>query len=162
MVLDMTDPTFELANAHRWFAKHLNNQAWDLLELEQLTPTQRELMQNTAHTAWRHWWEIGDVINHQRAEYLLAHVHVALEEPAAAVHPAVRSVQLADEAGESYRAFDQVFSHDAAASAYQISGSVHEEQHQSTKIEAARALLTDQTEQRVANEWLNRRESAAN
>jgi hypothetical protein len=162
MVLDMTDPTFELANAHRWFAKHLNNQAWDLLELEQLTPTQRELMRNTAHTAWRHWWEIGDVINHQRAEYLLAHVHVALEEPAAAVHHAVRSVQLADEGGESYRAFDQVFSHDAAASAYQISGSVHEEQHQSTKIEAARALLTDQTEQRVANEWLNRRESAAN
>ena len=158
----MTDPTFELANAHRWFAKHLNNQAWDLLELEQLTPAQRELMRNTAHTAWRHWWEIGDVINHQRAEYLLAHVHVALEEPAAAVHHAVRSVQLADEAGESYRAFDQVFSHDAAASAYQISGSVHEEQHQSTKIEAARALLTDQTEQRVANEWLNRRESAAN
>jgi hypothetical protein len=158
----MTDPTFELANAHRWFARTLNNQAWDLLELEQLTPAQRELMRNTAHAAWRHWWEIGDVINHQRAEYLLAHVHVALEEPAAAVHHAVRSVQLADEAGESYRAFDQVFSHDAAASAYQISGSVHEEQHQSTKIEAARALLTDQTEQRVANEWLNCRESAAN
>ena len=48
MVLDMTDPTFELANAHRWFAKHPNNQAGDLLELEQLTPAQRELMRNTA------------------------------------------------------------------------------------------------------------------
>ena len=158
----MTDPTFELANAHRWFAKHLNNQAWDLLELEQLTPAQRELMRNTAHAAWRHWWEIGDVINHQRTECLLAHVHVALLEPAAAVHHAERSLQLAGEAGESYGAFDQVYSHDAAASAYQISGSAHEAQHHRSKVEAARALLTDQTEQRVANEWLNRRESAAN
>ena len=102
------------------------------------------------------------MINHQRAEYLLAHVHVALEEPAAAVHHAVRSLQLADEAGESYGAFDQVFAHDAAASAYQISSSAHESQHHRSKVEAARALLTDQTEQRVANEWLNRRESAAN
>ena len=158
----MTDPTFELADAHRWFAKTLNNQAWDLLELEQFTPAQGELIRNTAHAAWRHWWEIGDVINHQRAEWLLAHVHVALSEPAAAVHHAERALQLADEAGESYEAFDQVFSHDAAASAYQISGSAHKEQHHRAKVEAARAMLTDKTERQVVNKWLSRRESAAN
>ena len=157
----MTDPTFELADAHRWFAKTLNNQAWDLLELEQFTPDQGELMQNTAHAAWRHWWEIGDVTNHV-AECLLAHVHVALGEPAAAVHHAERLLQLADKSGESLAAFDQVFPHDAAASAYQISGSGHEEQHHRTKVEAARAMLTDRTARRMTSKWLNRRESAAN
>ena len=96
------------------------------------------------------------------AECLLAHVHVALGEPAAAVHHAERLLQLADKSGESHAAFDQVFSHDAAASAYQISGSAHKEQHHRAKVEAARAILIDQTERQVANKWLNRRESAVN
>ncbi|MDC0175723.1 hypothetical protein OAJ60_02205 [Planctomycetaceae bacterium] len=70
--------------------------------------------------------------------------------------------QRADEVGESHGAFDQIFSLDADVSAYHIRGSAHEEQHHRTKVEAARAILTDQTKRRMANKWLNRRESAAN
>ena len=157
----MNGPTFDLALTHRWFAASLNNQAWDLLESETRTVEQDELMRNTAHAACRHWWEVGEVINHQRAECLLAQVHAALGEPAAGVHHAVRALELMAEAGEAIEASDRVFTHDAAARAFRLIGRPQEESRHRAEVESARIAISDESDRRVIDEWLGRETPAS-
>lgn len=155
----MDEPTFDLAVAHRWFAATLNNPAWDLLDAKTRTVDQDELMRNTAHAAWRHWWEVGEVIHHQRAECLLAHVHVALDEPVAGVHHAMRALDLMSTAGDAITAFDRVFTHAAAATAFRLAGPSEKEQLHRAEITLARTMITDESERRVVDEWLGRGDS---
>ena len=59
----MAEQTFSPNEAHRWFAVEMNNQAWDLLESDSRTDQDNEVLRNTAHAAWRHWWEVGTPTN---------------------------------------------------------------------------------------------------
>lgn len=152
----MKDPTFDLPTAHRWFAASLNNQAWDLLETPTRSAEQNELMRNTAHAAARHWWDVGDTIHRQRAECLLAQVHAALAEPAAAMHHALRSLELMVDAGSSIESIDRVFTHDAAARACHLDNQTEETDRHRAEAESARNSITDPTDRRIATDWLGR------
>ncbi len=154
--MTMQDPTFDLPTAHRWFAASLNNQAWDLLETSTRSPGQNELMRNSAHAAARHWWEIGDTIHHQRAECLLAQVHAALGEPAAAMHHALRSLELMVEAGSSIASVDRVFTHDAAARACHLAHQPDNTDRHRADAESARNSITDPADRKIVDDWLGR------
>jgi hypothetical protein len=156
----MDDPTFDLETAHRWFAARMNNQAWELLESEARTSQQDELMRSTAYAAARHWSEVGQSINHQRAECLLAHVHAALGEASAAVHHARRALELMTEAGDSIEAFDRVFTHDAAARAYLLAEQPPLAASHRAQVQSARSSITDASDLEVVEAWLGRDDSA--
>ena len=66
----------EIARFHRWFAIECNNAAWDAAET--LNPTDDEaaesMVRDAFAAAW-HWQQVGEPINHFRANQLLAWVH---------------------------------------------------------------------------------------
>jgi hypothetical protein len=81
----MAEPTFDVSRAHRWFAVEFNNAAWELVEKADRSPEETQRMIHLAHAAALHWSAIGQRINIQRAECLLATVYAAAGrfEPAA-------------------------------------------------------------------------------
>ena len=156
----MNEPTFDLETAHRFFAAGMNNQAWGLLESPARSSEQDELMRTTAYAAARHWSEVGQAINHQRAECLLAQVHAALGEVSGAVRHARRALALMTEAEDSIEAFDLVFTHDAASRAYQLAEELPRAASHRAQVESARASITDAADREVIEAWLGRDETA--
>jgi hypothetical protein len=156
----MNEPTFDLETAHRFFAAAMNNQAWELLESPARNSEQDQLMRTTAHAAARHWSEVGQAINHQRAECLLAQVHAALGEASGAVRHARRPLDLMTEAGDSIEAFDLVFTHDAASRAFLLAEELPRAASHRAQVESARASITDAADREVVEAWLGRDETA--
>ena len=118
----MADAPFDIKRAHRWFAVELNNIAWDLLEAPRRSPADNERMIHAAHAACYHWLEAGNLLNHLRAQCLLATAYSKAGLPEAAVRHADRCLALSDEAGETQTAFDRAAAHGCASLAYSFAG----------------------------------------
>jgi tetratricopeptide (TPR) repeat protein len=145
----MSQPPFDLAAAHRWFAVEFNNQAWDLLEAAERTDEQTEQMLHTAHAAWLHWAQAGSVLNRQRAECLLASAYAA----AGRVEPAVRygrsCVQLSQQPDSEQTPFDQATAHACLARALSLAGQTEEAAEHHRQASLAAEGLTDAGERQV-------------
>ena len=113
----MTEPTapFDVRRAHRWFAVEFNNRAWELVELPTRSPEQTAAMLDAAHAAGAHWREVGDVLNHLRAQCLLATAYASANEGAAAERHARQCLALLTDAGERATPWDHATAHGCAA-----------------------------------------------
>ncbi len=65
--------TEEIARWRRRFAVEGNNRAWDLADKADRSPEEIEEMVYAAYTAAYHWKQVGQPINHARADVTLAH-----------------------------------------------------------------------------------------
>ncbi len=135
----MADAPFELSRAHRWFAIELNNRAWDLLEKADRTADETEQMIHAAHAACFHWLQVGDLLNHLRAQNLLATVYAKAGMGEAATRHAEKCLALSKEAGDKQSPFDLAVVHGCAAAAYRAAG------------QTAKALAARQLAQNAAN-----------
>jgi hypothetical protein len=145
----MTEPPFDLARAHRWFAVECNNLAWELVEAPNRSPEDVERMLHAAHAAYFHWRQVGTLLNHLRAECLLATAYAVagLAEPAG--RHAERCLALSVQAGDEQTLFDRATAHGAAAKAYALAGRPQEASaHQRRAAEAA-VHLDDPNDRRV-------------
>jgi hypothetical protein len=122
----VSTPPFDVKVAHRWFAVELNNQAWNLVEAEKRSAADVERMIHAAHGACFHWLEAGDLLNHLRAQSLLATVYATAGLPESAVRHAERCLALSREAGDRQTAFDRATAHGCASSAYKLAGRLDE------------------------------------
>ena len=139
----MATPPFDLKTAHRWFAVELNNQAWDLVEAAERSPADVERMIHAAHGACFHWLQVGDLLNHLRAQCLLATVYVRAGVAEAAVRHAERCLALSREAGEQQTAFDRATAHGCASTAYAAAGRMDEARAQHQLARTATAGFSD-------------------
>jgi hypothetical protein len=71
----MPDVPFDFAKAHRWVATECNNVAWELIEKASRTSDETVQMIRLAHVAAYHWDAVGNDLNRQRAENLLAKLY---------------------------------------------------------------------------------------
>src|SRR5262249_26385540 len=111
----MAEPPFDVSRAHRWFAVELNNFAWDLVEKPERSADDVDRMIHAAHGACYHWLHAGNLLNHLRAQCLLATAYAAAGLPEPAVRHARRCLQLSEEAGDSQTTFDRATAHGSAA-----------------------------------------------
>jgi hypothetical protein len=118
----MNTPPFDLAVAQRWFAVELNNLAWDLVEATTLSEAQAQRMIHAAHAACYFWLEAGDVLNHLRAQNLLATAYAKAGLGERAVYHAETCVELSLEAGDRQTDFDRAVAYGCAALAYRVAG----------------------------------------
>ena len=139
----MTDTPFDAQRAHRWFAVECNNQTWDLVEAESRTPEQVEQMIHGAHAACFHWLAAGSLLNHLRAQNLLATAYVAAGLAEAAVRHAERCLALSQEAGDSQSAFDRATAHGCASAAYQLNSQADLAQQQYALAKGAADTLEE-------------------
>ncbi len=101
---------------HQKYAVGLNNLVWHLLEKEDRTKQDEELLINAAHTSYYHWSRIGTAINLQRGHWLIARVYAVLRHPNTAIHHAARCLELTEE--HDFVDFDLAYAYEAMARAY--------------------------------------------
>ncbi len=122
----MSTPSFDLAKAHRYFAVELNNLGWSLVESSALSRDEIDRMIHAAHGACFHWLHAGDLLNHLRAQNLLATVYVKAILPTIAARHAERCLELSGEAGDKQTPFDRAMVHGCAASAFRLAGRLND------------------------------------
>lgn len=145
----MSTPPFELPAAHRWFAIELNNLAWDLLEKSDRTPDETERMIHAAHAACFHWLQVGNLLNHLRAQNLLATVYARAGHAEAAVQHAEKCLALSHEAGAQQSPFDLATVHGCLAAAYRTAGRTAEALAAKQQATAAADQLTEPADRAV-------------
>jgi len=103
-----------------------NNLASELLENDERLAAQDELMLHAARTAFRYWSRVGTWVNVERGHYLLALVHRATGDAAAAREQADEGLALIARA-DGEEPVDEAFLHLARARACRDLGD--DEQH---------------------------------
>jgi hypothetical protein len=145
----MSQPPFDLAAAHRWFAVEFNNLAWDLVENADRTPEQTEEMLHAAHAAWLHWSQVGSVLNRQRAECLLSTAYAAAGQTEPAVRYGRSCVTLSEQPDSEQTPFDQATAHACLARALSLAGETQEAAEHYRRASLAAEGLTDAGEREV-------------
>lgn len=118
----MPEPPFDVTRAHRWFAVELNNLAWQFVEAADRSPGDTERMIHAAHGACFHWLQVGNPLNHLRAQCLLATAYAKAGIAEGAVRHAERCLELSRQAGDTQSAFDRATAHGCAAIAFAAEG----------------------------------------
>ena len=129
----MTEAPFDIQRAHSWFAVELNNLAWDTLEKKNRTEEDNEQMVHAAHAACFHWLQVGTVLNHQRAQCLLATVYAKLGYAEPAVRHASKCLELSQQTGDEQEAFDLATAYGCAAQAYKCAQQSDKASHMQEK-----------------------------
>ncbi len=109
---------------HKRFAVQLNNLVWNLLQTENRTADDNYTMIHAAHASCYHWSIIGEPINLQRGEWLIAHVYAVLNRSEPALHHAKRCLALTDE--NKFVDFDLAYAYEGIARAYAAAGKASE------------------------------------
>jgi hypothetical protein len=140
----MSEPPFDLAKAHRWFAVEYNNQAWDLVEKPGRTADETQQMIHLAHASVLHWQSVGSALNRQRGENLLATVHAAAGDAAAAVRHAERCLSLSVQNAKEETPFDRATALGCASRAHALAGDTAQANRLRTLAQAAAKSLDDE------------------
>jgi hypothetical protein len=147
----MSEPPFDLAKAHRWFAVEFNNVAWELCELPARTAEETERMIDAAHASLQHWRHAGTVLNELRGQVLLATCYVAAGQVEGALRHGYRACELIPAAAEA-PPFDLVGAWGSAAGAAALAGKNDDAQRMRSEALAALARLDDEDDRRVATQ----------
>lgn len=101
-------------------ATALTDEVWALLELEQRTPDEDDLLVHAAHAAAYHVRDDGTPSQIVRSEWLCSRVHAVLGRSEASLHHARRTLALCTSAliGD----WDLAFAHEALARAHAVAG----------------------------------------
>jgi tetratricopeptide (TPR) repeat protein len=112
----MVDKTrFTLDEAHLHFAKSLNGETWNLLDKENRTTDDNELMLAAAFASHYHWLHAGKEVHRQRGEYMIARVYLAVGNWQEALSHATRCLELTDQFKGQMEDFDVAFAYEMAA-----------------------------------------------
>jgi hypothetical protein len=145
----MTDAPFDVRQAHRWFAVEWNNLSWDYVEAASRTADQVEQMIHAAHGACLHWLAAGDLLNHLRAQCLLATAYVTAGYPESAVRHAEKCLTLSQQAGDTQTHFDRASTHGCAALAFALADQTQRSTEQYHALQIAFAMLEEADEKEV-------------
>ena len=113
---------YTAAEAHRFFAIEFNGQTWNLLEKEDRTRADDELMIHCAHASCRHWLEAGTELHHQRGEWMIARVYSDLGLAEAATLHADCCLELTEQYSDLMEDFDWAYAYEGVARANAIAG----------------------------------------
>ena len=114
----------ELQEWHRKMAIGLFNTVWNLLDSKDRSPEDDDRMLHAAHASRFHWGEIGTPLEFERGEWQISRVYSVLERPEAALHHAMRCLEICQANGITD--FDIAFAYEALARAYAVAGDATE------------------------------------
>jgi hypothetical protein len=118
------DKKFTLEEAHKAFAPGIFNRVWDLLEKEDRSSEDDELMINAAHASLYHWHSVGEPLNFQRGQWMIANVYTTLGMKESALHHAQICLDLTNE--HAFDDFDLSFAYEGFARAQALNGNLKE------------------------------------
>jgi hypothetical protein len=113
-------PPFNIEDAHRWFAVECNNQVWSLLEKDNRTQEDNEIMVHAAHASHYHWSVVGEPLNVQRGFWLISRVYVVLKQGEIALYYATKCMDITNQ--QKLQDFDLAYAYEAMARAHATLG----------------------------------------
>jgi DNA-binding transcriptional MerR regulator len=126
----LTDQGLELAMAtksepmdpddERRIGAALFNATWTLLEKENRTREDDDLMVHTAHASAYHWRPVGTAVNIARSEWQCSRVYAVLRRAEPCLHHAQRVLDICEENGLGD--FDLAFAYEALARGHAVGG----------------------------------------
>ena len=134
---------YTLKEANLKFAKMLNGETWGLLEDQDRTPDEDALMVHTAHASLYHWLQVGNVVNQQRGEYMLARVYAAAGIPGEAVRYGQHCIRLSLDHVNEMADFDLPFAYECLARAHACAGNREQALRYIAESESAGAHIAD-------------------
>lgn len=149
----MTQPPFDAQKAHHWFATEFNNRAWGLVESATRSNDEIDEMIHLAHAACIHWLQVGTLVNHLRAQCLLATAYAAAGIGDAAVRHAEKCLALCGVADNDATPFDRACAHGCAANAYAVLGRIDQAREEHRRAGEAIAEI-DAADERTIVEQL--------
>lgn len=115
-----TKPSTLAPELERQTAVELFNFVWTLLEKDERSEPESEVMVHAAHASRFHWQEPGEPVHHARGEWQISRVYAVLGRPEPALHHAERCLELCTEHGIGD--FDLAYAYEALARARAVAG----------------------------------------
>ena len=120
------EKNFTLDEAQLEFAKKINGRVWALLEKPDRSNAEDWKMLHASHASLYHWLQVGTGLQHQRGEWLLAHVQTVLGNGDEAVRHANRCLELTESHSALMEDFDLAFAYEAVARSNALAGNIEE------------------------------------
>lgn len=136
-----TDAEREL---HRRLAGALFNQTQELLEKDERTPEEDELMVHSAHASRYHWSQVGDATNFAIGDWLLSRVYSVLDRPEPALWYAGLSLETSVE--NDLEPFYTAHAYESLARAFAISAEVKDAQEALNEAQALMRQVHDEAD----------------
>lgn len=156
--------TFTEAEAHLHFAKQFNGKIWELLEKQERTPEEDELLVDYTHASLAHWRVAGTEVHIQRGAWMLAHVHTVLGNEALALQHAKRCQELTEQYKVHLSDFDFAYAYECMARAQALAGNEEEAQKYIALADEAGVAIKDAKDREIflgdfnGGEWYGVRE----
>ena len=122
----MSEKTFTLAEAHKYFGIELNQLIWALLSKQKRSPDEDELMIHSAHASHFHWLKAGSKVNEQRGEWIISRVYSVLNIPERALFHAKRCKKITEDYSDEMKDFDLAYADEVIARALACNGNFEE------------------------------------
>lgn len=114
----MEEKKYTAEECHKNFAVNLFNKTWEIIDKEERTQEEIDLMIHAAHASRYHWGEIGKPIHFERGEWQISRVYSILKMPESALYHAKRCLEICKE--NEIGDYDIAFAYEAIARAYSI------------------------------------------
>jgi hypothetical protein len=143
------DKTFTEAEAQLHFAKQFNGKTWELLDKQERTQEENELLVDYAHASLAHWRVAGTGMHHQRGVWMLARVNTVLGNTQLATGYAQRCLELTEQHKGQLSDFDFAFAYECMARAQALAGNRAESQQFVDMADKAGAAIKDEEDRQI-------------
>lgn len=143
------DKTFTEAEAQLHFAKQFNGKTWELLNKQERTKNENELLVDYAHASLAHWRVAGTGVNLQRGVWMLARVYTVLGNSQLAMQNAKRCLELTEQHKDLLSDFDFGFAYECMARAQALAGNQTEAQKHIAMANKAGAAIKDEEDRQI-------------
>ena len=143
------EKTFTESEAQLHFAKQFYNKTWKLLDKQERTQEENELLVDYAHASLAHWRVAGTGVNLQRGAWMLARVNTVLGNTQLALQCAQRCLELTEQYKEQLSDFDFAFAYECVARAHALAGNQAEAQKYVDMADQAGAAIRDEEDRQI-------------
>ena len=140
--------SFSELEAELFFAKRFNGKTWELLDKQERSQEENELMVEYAHASLAHWRVAGTGVHLQRGVWMLARVYTVLGNASLALQHASRCLGLTEQYRDQLADFDFAFAYECMARARALAGDRLEAQKYVEMAEKAGASIQEEEEDR--------------
>jgi tetratricopeptide (TPR) repeat protein len=135
------------AEQERALAADCFNGTWALLEKDDRSADDDELMVHMAHASAYHWSNVGEAVHQVRGEWQCSRVYAVLGRAEPALHHAKRALSICQAHGIAD--FDIAFCYEALARAYAVAGDADQKAHWLAEGHAALDGIADEEDRAI-------------
>ena len=129
-------------DVQRSLAADLFNYSWSLIEKDDRTERETDLMVDAAHASRFFWEAVGEPVNHARGEWQISRAYAVAGRAEPALHHAERCLEICEANGIG--GFDLGYAYEAIARAHAVAGEVHRSAEWAEKARALASAIEDE------------------